>query len=87
MPVSISQSGDSLLNRRVTLDAAAIALAAAAGRASLQVSRAQGRSVWAAATNSSLPGTPGADQIFDSMSFGIAALGRAMGRRSNTLRR
>lgn len=72
--------GDTLLRSGLQLDAAAIALAAAAGRASLQVARAPRVSVLSGGNEIVPPGTlPAPDQIFDSVSYGVAALAESWG--------
>lgn len=77
--------GDVLLRTGRLMDAAAIALAAAAGRASLQVARAPKVAVLSGGNEIVPPGTlPAPDQIFDSMSYGIAALAESWGAGANT---
>jgi len=72
--------GDTLLSSGHVLDAASIALAAAAGRASLAVARAPRVTVLSGGNEIVAPGTaPGPDQIFDSMSCGIATLAESWG--------
>lgn len=74
------KSGDRLLQAGALIDAAAIALAAAAGRASLLVSRRPKVAVLSGGDELVSPGqSPGQDQIFDSMSVGIAALAEQWG--------
>ncbi|MBN8605467.1 MAG: molybdopterin molybdotransferase MoeA [Caulobacterales bacterium] len=77
--------GDSLLRSGRVLDAAAIALAATAGRASLQVARAPKVAVLSGGNEIVPPGTsPAPDQIFDSMSYGVAALAETWGAGAST---
>jgi molybdopterin molybdotransferase len=77
--------GDTLLRTGRLLDAAAIALAAAAGCAMLQVARAPKVAVLSGGNEIVTPGTlPAPDQIFDSMSYGIAALAESWGAVADT---
>ena len=72
--------GERLLESGQTLDAASIALAAAAGRASLSVSRMPRVTVLSGGDELVPPGQrPADDQIFDSMGIGIAALAEQRG--------
>lgn len=74
------RSGERVLAAGLVLDAVSIALAAALGRASLSVSRRPRVAVLGGGDELVAPGdTPLADQIFDSMSFGIAALAEQWG--------
>ncbi len=74
------RSGDRLLQSGAIIDAAAIALAAAAGRTSLLVSRRPRVAVLSGGDELVSPGqSPAQDQIFDSMSVGIAALAEQWG--------
>jgi molybdopterin molybdotransferase len=74
------KAGDRLLQGGAIIDAAAIALAAAAGRASLLVSRRPKVAVLSGGDELVSPGqSPAQDQIFDSMSVGIAALAEQWG--------
>jgi molybdopterin molybdotransferase len=74
------RSGDTLLRAGTRLDGVAIALAAAAGRAELGV-RARPRIALLATGDELMApgGIPGPHQIFDSVSFGLAALVRQWG--------
>lgn len=77
--------GDTLLRAGRVLDAAAIALAAAAGRASLQVTRTPKVAVLSGGNEIVPPGTiAGPDQIFDSMSYGVATLAESWGASATT---
>lgn len=77
--------GDTLLRSGRVLDAATIALAAAAGRASLSVARAPKVAVLTGGNEIVPPGAPpAADQIFDSMSYGVAALAETWGAAAST---
>jgi len=77
------RAGDRLLRAGRVLDAQSIALAAAAGRPSLLVSRAPRVAVLGGGDELVPPGqTPADDQIFDSMSIGIAALAGQWGARA-----
>lgn len=77
--------GDALLSAGRLLDAAGIALAAAAGRASLQVARAPKVAVLSGGNEIVPPGAlPAPDQIFDSVSYGIAALAESWGAVADT---
>lgn len=72
--------GERLLEAGHVLDAARIALAAAAGRASVSVARKPRVTVLSGGDELVAPGrTPAADQIYDSMSIGIAALAEHWG--------
>ena len=74
------QSGKILLKSGSVLDAASIALAAAAGRASLQVSRQPRVTILSGGDELIAPGgAPAPDQIFDSMGAGVAALAEQWG--------
>jgi molybdopterin molybdotransferase len=74
------KSGDRLLQAGARIDAASIALAAAAGRAALLVSRRPRVAVLSGGDELVAPGqSPAQDQIFDSMSVGIAALAEQCG--------
>jgi len=69
-----------LLRAGAVLDAPTIALAAAAGKASLKVSRKPRVAILSGGNELVAPGQqPGADQIFDSMGVGIAALAEQWG--------
>lgn len=73
-------AGDLLLSCGALVDAPAIAIAAAAGRASLTVSRQPRVAVLSGGDELVRPGEhPAADQIFDSMSTGVAALAQQWG--------
>lgn len=79
-------SGDILLRAGRILDAATIALAAAAGRASLMVARIPRVAVLCGGDELVAPGeTPAPDQIFDSVSYGIAALAETWGAVAETM--
>lgn len=72
--------GDRLLEAGCTLDAARIALAGATGRASLSVSRKPRVTVLSGGDELVPPGQrPAEDQIYDSMSIGVAALAEQWG--------
>lgn len=72
--------GKRLLEAGRTLDAACIALAAAAGRASLSVSRQPRVTILSGGDELVPPGqSPADDQIYDSMSVGISALAEQWG--------
>jgi molybdopterin molybdotransferase len=72
--------GERLLEPGHILDAASIALAAAAGRASVSVARKPRVTVLSGGDELVAPGqAPAADQIYDSMSIGIAALAEQWG--------
>lgn len=72
--------GERLLETGRTLDAASIALAAATGRASVSVARRPRITVLGGGDELVAPGqTPAEDQIYDSMSIGIAALAEQWG--------
>ena len=72
--------GERLLGAGHVLDAASIALAAATGRASVSVARKPRVTVLSGGDELVAPGqTPAADQIYDSMSIGIAALAEQWG--------
>jgi molybdopterin molybdotransferase len=72
--------GERLLATGRVLDAASIALAAAAGRASVSVARKPRVTVLSGGDELVAPGQePAADQIYDSMSIGIAALAEQWG--------
>lgn len=74
------QSGERVLAAGVVLDAVSVALAAAVGRASLTVSRRPRVAVLGGGDELVSPGErPLPDQIFDSMSFGVAALAEQWG--------
>jgi molybdopterin molybdotransferase len=76
-------SGQLLLEPGRMLDAPALALAAAAGRASLVVSRVPRVAVLSGGDEIVSPGcTPSPAQIFDSMSFGVGALAETWGARA-----
>jgi len=80
------RAGESVLAAGVTLDAVAIALAATLGRAALNVSRRPRVAVLGGGDELVAPGdTPLADQIFDSMSFGVAALVEQWGGEASTV--
>ena len=69
------RAGECVLAAGVTLDAVSIAIAATLGRAALNVSRRPRVAVLGGGDELVTPGdTPLADQIFDSMSSGVAAL-------------
>lgn len=77
--------GQHLIEPGRVLDAAGIALAAAAGRPSLVVSNAPRLAILGGGDEIVSPGqTPAPDQIFDSMSFGIAALAESWGAQAKT---
>lgn len=79
------RAGDRVLMAGVTLDAITIALAAALGSATLTVSRRPRVTVLGGGDELVSPGdTPLADQIFDSMSFGVAALAEQWGGEATT---
>lgn len=72
--------GERLLETGRTLDAASIALAAATGRASVSVARRPRITVLGGGDELVAPGqAPAEDQIYDSMSIGIAALAEQWG--------
>lgn len=72
--------GERLLETGQVLDAASIALAAAAGRASVSVARKPRVTVLSGGDELVAPGKiPAEDQIYDSMSIGIAALAEQWG--------
>lgn len=72
--------GERLLEPGHILDAASIALAAAAGRASVSVARKPRVTVLSGGDELVAPGqAPAVDQIYDSMSIGIAALAEQWG--------
>lgn len=72
--------GERLLETGQVLDAASIALAAAAGRASVSVARKSRVTVLSGGDELVAPGKiPAEDQIYDSMSIGIAALAEQWG--------
>lgn len=74
------RSGERVLAAGHELDAISIALAAALGRAALTVTRRPSVAVVGGGDELVAPGdTPLADQIFDSMSFGVAALAEQWG--------
>lgn len=76
--------GDVLLREGCILDAASIALAAASGRPTLSVSRKPRVTVLSGGDELVTPGqSPGADQIYDSMGVGIAALADQWGADAN----
>jgi molybdopterin molybdotransferase len=78
--------GARLLAAGRILDAASIALAAAAGRASLSVSRMPRVTVLSGGDELVPPGqNPAEDQIFDSMSIGIAALAEQWGAEAKSI--
>lgn len=78
-------AGQKLLEPGRVLDAAALALAAAAGRPSLVVSHPPRIAVLGGGDEIVSPGqTPAPDQIFDSMSFGLAALAEDWGAQVKT---
>lgn len=80
------RQGERLLRSGSRLDAAAIALAAAAGWPSLTVSAKPRVAVLSGGDELVRPGQPLADdQIFDSMSVGIAALAEGWGAEATTL--
>lgn len=73
-------AGEVLLRAGAVLDAPAIALAAAAGKPSLVVSRKPRVAILSGGNELVAPGLqPGDDQIFDSMGVGIAALAEQWG--------
>jgi len=75
-----------LLRAGAALDAPAIALAAAAGKASLKVSRKPRVAILSGGNELVAPGQqPGDDQIFDSMGVGIAALAEQWGARATRI--
>ena len=74
------RSGDALLANGARIDAWRLALAAAAGRATLSVARRPRVAILATGDELVPPGaTPAADQIFESGSFSLAALVQAWG--------
>jgi molybdopterin molybdotransferase len=74
------RSGDALLADGARIDAWRLALAAAAGRASLSVARRPRVAILATGDELVPPGaTPAPDQIFESGSFSLAALVQAWG--------
>lgn len=74
------KAGDLLLSCGALVDAPAIAIAAAAGRAGLTVSRRPRVAVLSGGDELVRPGEhPADDQIFDSMSVGVAALAHQWG--------
>ncbi|MGD9981371.1 MAG: gephyrin-like molybdotransferase Glp [Hyphomonadaceae bacterium] len=73
-------AGQLLLAPGRILDAPSVALAAAAGRPSIVVSQAPRVAILGGGDEIVSPGqTPGPEQIYDSMSFGIAALAESWG--------
>lgn len=79
--------GQTLLTPGHILEAPALALAAAAGRPSVAVSRAPRVAILAGGDEIVSPGqTPAPEQIFDSMSFGLAALAESWGAQATTSR-
>jgi molybdopterin molybdotransferase len=77
-------AGQSLLSAGRVLDAAALALAGAAGRPTLQVSTLPRVAILSGGDEIVPPGAaPAPDQIFDSVSFGVAALAQTWGGQSN----
>lgn len=77
--------GQKLLEPGRVLDAAAVSLAAAVGRPSLVVSRPPCVAVLSGGDEIVSPGqTPGSDQIFESVSYGLAALAESWGARVTT---
>jgi molybdopterin molybdotransferase len=79
--------GQHLLGAGRVLDAASVAIAAAAGRATLQVSTRPRVAILSGGDEIVSPGAvPAPDQIFDSMSFGIAALAETWGAHTTTTR-
>lgn len=80
------RAGDRVLTSGVTLNAVSIALAATLGRATLTVSARPRVAVLGGGDELVAPGdTPRADQIFDSMSFGVAALVEQWGGEAGTV--
>jgi molybdopterin molybdotransferase len=74
------EAGATLLGTGRILDGAAIALAAAAGHATLRVSTRPRIAVLSGGNEIVPPGaTPASDQIFDSVSYGVAALAETWG--------
>jgi molybdopterin molybdotransferase len=79
------EAGDTLLRSGRVLDAGAIALAAAAGRPSVTVARAPRIAILCGGNEIVAPGaSPAPDQIFDSVSYGVAALAEAWGAQAST---
>jgi molybdopterin molybdotransferase len=77
------EAGAMLLDSGQVLTAAAIALAAAAGRANLRVGRRPRIAILSGGNEIVSPGsTPSPDQIFDSVSYGVAALAETWGARA-----
>jgi molybdopterin molybdotransferase len=73
-------AGATLVDSGCVLDAGALALAAAAGLATLCVTRRPRIAILSGGDEIVPPGTaPAADQIFDSVSYGVAALAEAWG--------
>jgi len=78
--------GERLLETGQVLDAASTALAAAAGRASVSVARKPRVTVLSGGDELVAPGSiPADDQIYDSMSIGIAALAEQWGAATTAL--
>jgi molybdopterin molybdotransferase len=76
-------AGATLLESGRVLNGAAIALAAAAGRANVRVGQRPRIAILSGGNEIVSPGsTPSADQIFDSVSYGIAALAETWGARA-----
>lgn len=79
------EAGAVLLEVGRVLDGGAIALAAAAGRADLRVARRPRVAILSGGDEIVPPGsTPTADQIFDSVSYGVAALAETWGASAET---
>lgn len=79
------EAGDTLLRSGRLLDAAGIALAAAAGRPSLEVTRRPRVAVLSGGNEIVSPGaSPAPDQIFDSMSYSVATLAESWGATAST---
>jgi molybdopterin molybdotransferase len=79
------EAGAVLLEAGRVLNGSAIALAAAAGRAELRVARRPRVAILSGGDEIVPPGaTPGPDQIFDSVSYGVAALAETWGASAET---
>lgn len=79
------EAGATLLDSGQVLTGAAIALAAAAGRAILRVGRRPRIDILSGGNEIISPGsTPSPDQIFDSVSYGVAALAETWGARARS---
>lgn len=79
--------GQTLLTSGRLLEAATLALAAAAGRPSIVVSHTPRVAILSGGDEIVSPGqTPAPEQIFDSMSFGLAALAESWGAHATTSR-